>query len=152
MRELSILLAERGIDFDPVEHRIMCFPHILNLCSGQIAAEYMDADFVSIGEAWVDVLHPSVVIDKDAYREALQQDPIALGRAVVRVLRASSLRRQAFDNTITTGNQMKLFTDEEGNPTNLPVLELVRDVKSRWDSIYLMINRLRILRQVRTVR
>ena len=148
MRELSVLLAKHGIKFDPIDWRIMCFPHILNLCSGHIVDQYMNVKLVSITEAWVDVLDPTIVVDKDIYLEALQQDPVALGRNIVCLVCTSSLCHKAFDNTIITGNQMQWFTDEDGNPTELPLLELIRDMKSCWDSIYLMINRLCILRQV----
>lgn len=99
-------------------------------------------------EAWVDAVDPTIVIDKDIYIEALQQDLVTLGHNIVRLICASSLCRKAFNNTIITGNQMKWFTDEDGNLTKLPILELIRDVKSRWDSIYLMINCLCTLRQV----
>lgn len=148
MRELSRLLAERGIDFDAVDRRIMCFPHILNVCSGHVIDKYLDVEFTVDDEAWVDALDPTVVIEKEAYLKALEEDPIALGRSVVRVVRASSLRRQDFSKTITTGNEMQWFTDEDGQPINLPMLELMRDVKSRWDSVFIMINRLGIMRQV----
>ncbi|KIK13434.1 hypothetical protein PISMIDRAFT_44079, partial [Pisolithus microcarpus 441] len=68
-----------GIDFDPVDRRIICFPHVLNICSGHVTDEYMAVDFASISEAWVDALDGNKVIDKDAYIEALRHDPIALG-------------------------------------------------------------------------
>lgn len=129
----------------------MCFPHLLNLCSGHVAEQYMDVEFESVGEAWVDTLDPSIVIDKNAYLRALQQDPIALNHNIVWLVHASSLCREAFNNTIVTGNQMKLFTNKEGFPTNLPILELVKNVKSWWNLIYLMINRLCIFKQVSTL-
>ncbi|KIJ18794.1 hypothetical protein PAXINDRAFT_70562 [Paxillus involutus ATCC 200175] len=76
MRELSQLLKAWGITFDPMDRHIMCFPHILNICSGHVTGEYTYANFASISGAWVDALDN--VIDKDAYMEALQRDPIAL--------------------------------------------------------------------------
>lgn len=149
MQELSRLLAERGIEFDAVDRRIMCFPHILNICAKHVTDEYADADFSQVSQAWVDAL--GNIIDKDAYIEAVRHDPISLGRDIVQVIRASSLRRESFHATLTTGNQMNWFTDDDGNPATLPILELLRDVKTRWDSIYFMINRLRTLRQVSTM-
>ncbi|KIM54018.1 hypothetical protein SCLCIDRAFT_31420 [Scleroderma citrinum Foug A] len=145
MKKLSELLAERGIKFDHIDRRIMCLPHILNICSKHIVEEYADADFAAVSDAWVNALGD--VVDKDKYIEALQRDPIALGRDIVWIIRSSSLRREGFCNTIVTGNQMSWFTNEEGEPIQLPILELLHDVKTRWDSIYYMINRLRILRQ-----
>ncbi|KIK24334.1 hypothetical protein PISMIDRAFT_44028, partial [Pisolithus microcarpus 441] len=84
MRELSRLLTLCGIDFDPVDCHIICFPHILNICSGHVTDEYTAVDFASISEAWVDALDGNKVIDKDAYIEALRRDPIALGHDIVR--------------------------------------------------------------------
>ncbi|KIK78352.1 hypothetical protein PAXRUDRAFT_164226, partial [Paxillus rubicundulus Ve08.2h10] len=124
-----------GITFDPMDCHIMCFPHILNICSGHVTGEYTHANFASIGEAWVNALN-NVIIDKDAYMEALQHDPIALGWDIVRAVHSSSLRCEGFHNILSTGNQMNWFTDEEGRPTQLPILELLHDVKSHWDSIH----------------
>ncbi|KIK10528.1 hypothetical protein PISMIDRAFT_124290, partial [Pisolithus microcarpus 441] len=145
--ELSCLLTLRGIDFDPVDHRIICFPHVLNICSGHITDEYTAVDFASISEAWVDALDGNKVIDKDAYIEALRHDPIALGRDIVCTVRASSLCREAFTDILKTGNDKGWFVDEGNNPVTLPVVELLRDVRMRWDSVYCMINRLRTLKQ-----
>ena len=146
MKKLSELLAECGIKFDHIDRHIMCLPHILNICSKHIVEEYADADFATVSDAWVNALGD--VVDKDKYIEALQRDPIALGHDIVWIIRSSSLCHEGFCNTIVTGNQMSWFTNEEGEPIQLPILELLHDVKTRWDSIYYMINRLRILRQV----
>ena len=124
----------------------MCLPHILNICSKHVMEEYADADFATVSDTWVNAL--SDVIDKEKYIEALQCDPIALGCDIVRIIRSSSLCCEGFGNTIVTANQMSWFTNEEGEPIQLPILELLHDVKTCWDSIYYMINRLRTLRQV----
>ncbi|KIM68662.1 hypothetical protein SCLCIDRAFT_20020 [Scleroderma citrinum Foug A] len=91
--------------------------------------EYADADFAAVSDAWVNALGD--VVNKDKYIEALQRDPIALGRDIVWIIRSSSLRREGFCNTIVTGNQMSWFTNEEGEPIQLPILELLHDVKTR---------------------
>ncbi|KIK19821.1 hypothetical protein PISMIDRAFT_43191, partial [Pisolithus microcarpus 441] len=145
--ELSRLLTLCGIDFDPVDCRIICFPHVLNICSGHVTDEYTAVDFASISKAWVDALDGNKVINKDAYIEALQHDPIALGHDIVRAVRASSLRREAFTDILKTGNDKGWFVDEGNNPVTLPVVELLRDVRTHWDSVYCMINRLRTLKQ-----
>ncbi|KIK13051.1 hypothetical protein PISMIDRAFT_18265 [Pisolithus microcarpus 441] len=145
MKELSVLLSERDIDFDPEDRRIMCFPHVLNICTSHVLKAYTQADFTNVASSWIDVFGKNV--DKDAYMEALENDPVALGRNIVCVVRASNLRRESFRNTIITGNKMKWFTDENNQTTSLPVVELLRDVRTRWDSVYFMINRLWILDQ-----
>lgn len=105
-----------------------------------------DADFSEVARVWVDSLGHT--IDKDAYIEALQHDPISLGCNIVRVVRASSLRRESFQETISDGNLKKYWTDENGKVIELPFLELLRDVKTHWDSIYFMLNYLRMYHQV----
>ncbi|KAI6139139.1 hypothetical protein EDD17DRAFT_1500406 [Pisolithus thermaeus] len=61
---------------------------------------------------------------------------------------ASNLCRESFCNTIITGNKMKWFTDENDQMTSLPVVKLLHDIKTHWDSVYFMINRLWILDQI----
>ena len=150
MWELSSLLAEHGIEFNPVDWHVMCFPHILNICSGHIAYQYTDADFSAIGAAWVDALDPTIIINKTAYVAALRQDPVALGCDIVRLVCASSLHCESFNNILVTGNKSNWFISNDSKLMKLPVLKLLRDVKLHWDSIYLMINCLHVLKQVST--
>ena len=82
----------------------------------------------------------------------IQRDPLSRARKVVRFLRSSDQRREGFRDFITGGNQHDLFffTDKDKNriTVKVPQLELLRDVKTRWDSVYLMLERLRQLRPV----
>jgi hypothetical protein len=73
--------------------------------------------------------------------------PIAVARSIVRVIRASGLRREAFNNVIKDGNDRRWF--KEGTKVmTLPELQLLRNIQSRWDSVYKMLQRLRIMRLV----
>ena len=94
------------------------------------------------------LMHSVMSSTRTKYIEALQHDLVVLGCNVVWIIWSSSLCHEGFANTIATGNQMSWFTDEEGQPTHLPILKLLHDVKSHWDSIYYMINHLRMLKQV----
>jgi hypothetical protein len=82
----------------------------------------------------------------------IQRDPLGRARKVVRLLRSSDQRREGLRDFIETGNQHGLFflTDRDGNRKiiKVPRLELLRDVKTRWDSVFLMLQRLRQLRPV----
>ena len=152
MQKFTGLLKSHGItsDFDANDCRIMCLPHILNICSKHVVEKYMSADFLSVPSgAWVD-LH-GAAINKSLYVNAVKKDPIKHGRDIVRAVRASSLHCQAYQTTIIHSNAMKVWFDEEGERTELPLLELLRDVKSCWDSIYFMINCLRVTQQVRAL-
>jgi hypothetical protein len=78
----------------------------------------------------------------------VHRDPIALGRVVVRAVRASGQRRDHFLSVIRDGNLNKHFLLPNGVEIVVPELQLLRDVKTRWDSIFFMISRLRIMRPV----
>ena len=69
-------------------------------------------------------------------------DPINRAHRVVRILRSSDQRKQAFKELIKSGNTLKLFNIE------VPDLEPLHDVKTRWDSTYVMIKCLLKLRLV----
>jgi hypothetical protein len=82
----------------------------------------------------------------------IQRDPLRRARNVVRLLRSSDQRKEGFRDFINDGNQRGWFIgkDKDGNRTtiHIPQLELLRDVKTRWDSVYMMLQRLRRLRPV----
>lgn len=80
---------------------------------------------------------------EQTFEEAAARDPVGLARRLVRVLRASHSRRVAFQASLRTGNEKKYF--------DLEPRELLRDVATRWDSTYMMIERLLHLRLVSNV-
>jgi len=105
-------------------------------------------DFADTAVEFVAMI-PSADPDKQSFEEAVKRDPIALGRAVVRSIRASGQRRQNFEETIKDGNDKHWFgADANGKHVVVPSLQLLRDVKTRWDSVYGMISRLREMRPV----
>lgn len=147
MRKLSELLGARGIQFPADERHIMCLPHVLNTCSKHVAEQYLKADLLRVPDvAWIDQFGQT--IDKHAYIESLQQDPINCARRLVKAVRASCRRREEFASTIQNGNEVKLWVNEDGERMVMPDYELLRDVQTRWDSIYTMIYRLQEMRQV----
>ena len=147
MTKLSRLLQERGIDFDPQDSRIMCFPHILNICSKHATDDLASADLTSVSEA--SFVFPGSNVNKRAYLEALGRDPIAHAHDVVHIVRSSSLRCESFKEIILDGNIKKYWRDEECEVVQLPVRELICNVPTHWDSKYAMAQRLRLYRQVR---
>jgi len=82
----------------------------------------------------------------------LKHDPLKRARRIIRLIRSSDQRRQGFQDYIKDGNERGWFVakGEDGDRTTIPVpqVELLRDVKTRWDSVYLMLQRLRQLRPV----
>jgi hypothetical protein len=82
----------------------------------------------------------------------IKRDPLKRARRIIRLLRSSDQRREGFRKFIRDGNERQWFFEktESGKrrPVQVPLLQLLRDVKTRWDSVYMMLQRLRLLRLV----
>ncbi|KAJ6545313.1 ribonuclease H-like domain-containing protein, partial [Mycena capillaripes] len=96
-----------------------CFPHIVNLACKAILA-ITDMDFAASGAA-------------DFIPDAIAREPVATVRTSVRVIRASSLRRQYFSEVL------KALQKKD--------LQLLRDVDTWWSSTLIMIDRAILLRE-----
>lgn len=135
MQELETSLKSREIDFDADDRRIMCFAHVIDLCSGRVIRAASDG-----------VEDNS---DEDASSPG-SDNPLAQARAVVRAIRGSGTRRSSFQETINYGNTRRLFRQGQSpEPVKVESLQLLRDVRTRWDSVFLMLRRLREMRPVR---
>ncbi|OBZ73092.1 Zinc finger BED domain-containing protein 4 [Grifola frondosa] len=134
LEELAELLKNRDIPFDAKENHIMCFLHIINICSTHVIEEVTNLAYADAADEFV-ANFPASHPDQQTFEQALARDPIALGREIVRTLRASGQRRDQFDELITQGNIKKWFIS--GIPpqvVQLRHLQLLRDIKMRWDS------------------
>ena len=82
----------------------------------------------------------------------IKRNPLGRARRLVRFLRSSDGRKEDFCKLVHDGNNGGLFTakgnDGKHVTVQVPNLELLRDVKTRWDTVYLMLRRLRQLRPV----
>ncbi|KIM78715.1 hypothetical protein PILCRDRAFT_56284, partial [Piloderma croceum F 1598] len=126
MQELGILLNSRDISFDAKDRRIMCFPHIVNICYQHIIKEFTNIELADIEEIRLTTL-PNLT-NTPSYEDAVKRDPVARGRNVVRILRSSGQRRDAFDDIIKDGNTKGWF--RVGDPPRvirLRPLQLLRD-------------------------
>jgi len=140
MEELEVLLQARDIPFDSADNRIMCFPHVINICCQHIISDFTNIDLSESTEDFPAEQAPERP-HLQTFEEAVKRDPVALGRNIVRAFRSSGQRRDAFNEIIRDGNSKGWFTVKE--------LQLLRDVKTRWDSVYNMLRRLRELQPVR---
>jgi hypothetical protein len=122
------------MSFDPVDRHVMCFAHIVDLSTGRVIREFETANDHNKGGG----------------DDALS-NPISLARSVVGIVRASGTRRDAYDGIIKEGNAKGWFAKAESADENgrLNHLQLLRDVPTRWDSVYYMIERLRVMHPVR---
>jgi hypothetical protein len=189
MRELGSLLAARetatAVGFDPLNHRIRCYAHVINVCSSHVVVSVtstskaylsnlkvpIDSNYGTCadsddesdgdGDANPDVQEldlPDVYDDEGNARlrswfAGIKRDPLRRARRIIRLLRSSDQRREGFRKFIQDGNENKWFK-KKGDDGKLvyicvPELQPLRDVKTRWDSVYMMLQRLRCLRPVR---
>lgn len=91
----------------------------------------------------------------EKWKEAAFEKPLARLRELIRALRASGKRREAFYQNIVEGNERSRFYDQyarskgQRKPVLVPPKALLRDVDTRWDSVYFMVERAHLLRPVR---
>src|SRR5712675_1920786 len=123
MEELQKLLEDRDIThFNAKKSRIMCFAHVVNLCSGHVirglASKTIDDDD-----------DDGDYDDNNTNTPAAAGTPVVLARSVVNAIRASGSRREAFARVIKDGNTEQWF--KQGDPlkiVELKHLELLHSV------------------------
>jgi hypothetical protein len=164
------------VDFDQKKNRVRCFAHIINICSSHVVASFTSVprsylarldvpleehDYAVHDDLDDDALRADDSDDDhdyeltlpgcysrrsdaelDAWMEGIKRDPLNRARRVIRLLRSSDEHRTGFQKLIQDGNQHDLFASA------VPEVQLLRDVKTRWDSVYNMLSRLRQLRPV----
>ena len=84
---------------------------------------------------------------------AIRRDPLRRARKLINFLRSSSQRKEGLSDIIKEGNASNRFIGPNESGSDLvvfkvPEVQLLKDVKTRWDSVFLM---LRCLRQLRPV-
>jgi hypothetical protein len=84
------------------------------------------------------------------YQEACKMDPITLCRKIARTVRSSGQRRDELDELILKGNKKGWFKVNR-ETVQVPQLQLLLDVKTRWDSVFTMIKRFIELQPVRPI-
>jgi len=96
MHALEEKLLEHDIPFDATDRRIMCYAHVVNLCSGRVLR----------------------TAGGDGTSESI---PIGLARGAVRAMRISGKRREAFDEVVRDGNKKDWF--KSGQPPKAVMLK-----------------------------
>ncbi|KAF7358289.1 putative AC transposase [Mycena venus] len=164
MLHFTSLLRDIGIrDFDEKQNYIRCFAHVINLCSQAVIrvmekddadAEHSDPDTDPATESTDD--EEPVPVGMRATRYTRKAGPIHRARKTVAFVRKSGQRRDELQSIITHGNTHSLWKEvtmgEEGtlieSPMNLASVMVIADVKTRWDSVFYMLRRLRYLQQI----
>src|SRR5258707_2954506 len=107
-------------------------------------AQETDIPELTLDEEQLDIFDD----EAQALYTGLKRDPIKHAHRIVRIVHSSDQRKQAFKNIISTGNNSGWFRSHNNEVIKLPDLELLRDVKTRWDLVYRMIECLLELRLV----
>ena len=147
LRQLERLLAEREVAFDAQQSRIMCFPHIINIAVQHMLSK-MSSAAVPTGDDDIEDMMANAINTNPArqrgaeqdYESAYKQDPVAHLRKIVVAICALGQRLDAFATWIKTGNDNNWFT-YNNKIIRVPHKELLRDVRTCWDSTYQMIRR-----------
>jgi hypothetical protein len=174
MVELESLLKSEGIKFSAKENRIPCYAHIINICVSHIVSSlpkvgaddleeddeaiFSDDESVSDDDGGfngddLEDADDTDNTDNTSFTNAewstkLQRNPLKRARAVVRTVRASGQRKDEFLAAIKKGNRNGTFSDQEGNVVLVKELQLIKDVRHRWNSLFNMLERLEELRYV----
>ena len=88
---------------------------------------------------------------QQTYKQALHHKPLDLVRRIVHLIHASNQCWEFLKQLILDGNKNGWFKDANGNAMKIPVHKLPLDVKTHWDSTYLMINRVLKAHPVRVI-
>ena len=138
-------LSELKVPFDP-DHTI-CHDSEDESDDGDVDPDH-NVDELELGGCYDDAGSPEL----EEWFTGLKRDPLMRARRVIRLLRSSDNRRNGFRTFIIDGNERKWFSLKTGNGkrelVKVPELQPLRDVKTRWDSVYMMLQRLRVLRLV----
>lgn len=149
MKAFEELMRARDIPFDYEGNRIMCLPHITNICTTHVIESFTNTTLAD-EQVEFNVAFPPLVPAEQTYDEACGRDPIALCRRTVRAIRESGLRRDHLHEIICTGNAKGWFKSpsDPDKIIQIPKVQLLHDVRTYWDSIFQMIHRFRALRPV----
>ena len=140
MQEFAILLQQCDFNFNPVEHRIMCFLHIVNTCCHHLIDNLTDVGLTKSAEVSVGLL-PLGPPEQQTFKDTVKWDPVALSHNIVHLLQSSGQRRDLFDDIIDDGNAKGWFLDDDNPPQvcQLPLVQLLHDMIVRWDTVYYMV-------------
>jgi hypothetical protein len=146
------------VSFHFKDCRIQCFPHVINTCVKHTIKALnngVDADARAderVGEGDEGSDEDEGGDDGTDIVTSLEDrspgDLLNKARGLIRKIRSSGQRFERFTNIIKGGNQYGWWKDAQGSAISIQPKQLLRDVKTRWDSTYQMLVRLREFRQV----
>lgn len=108
-----------------------CFPHVVNIAVQTALKDLKEGRTDPTNE-----METSLSPDPE-YDDILRNDPVRRCRELVSTCRSSDIRRADLLATIKAGNMDSAW----GAGIELRLMQLLRDVETRWSSTFLMIDR-----------
>ncbi|TEB27308.1 hypothetical protein FA13DRAFT_1883877 [Coprinellus micaceus] len=143
MEQIKRELQALEIPFDISGNQICCFTHIVNLA---VKAGLIHLTELCVSDEELDE-GTRALVENPMYASLLQGDHVKCGHQLAAFIRDSGLQREDFEAVIQKGNEEGSWgTDQDGNPIQLCVVGLLKDVDTRWSSTFLMIDRVIELR------
>lgn len=132
---------------------------MVNICTQHTIAKIEAGDFEEVRAGITERNMPAGldVFNLDAYDASVSTHILRRARALVTGLRAAGQRKEALQEFIIEGNKQRYFFSTTFNKASnkwvqtlchVPLLELLHDVPTRWDSTYAMVHWLLELRPV----
>ncbi|KAL1743648.1 hypothetical protein HDZ31DRAFT_40458 [Schizophyllum fasciatum] len=137
-------LRDKGIEFDSEGNRVCCFPHVVNI-GAQAGVEILKKPTLCL-EFGVQL--PAELLADAPYYRALEEDVIGGLRRIANWIRVSEGRRKDLKAIIHDGNAAGRWLTPAREPETIPPLAVLRDVDTRWSSIFLMVDRVLVLYRV----
>ncbi|PPR02251.1 hypothetical protein CVT24_011602 [Panaeolus cyanescens] len=137
MRKIESCCKAEGIPFDEDGNHNRCFPHVINIAASTIAKELKENPRMVVSSFLETTDHELSNEEMQAlseYEDAVASDPVGISRTIVSSCRSSGQRRAELKSIIIEGNKAGIW--------QLKVLQLLRDVETRWSSYFLMIGRI----------
>ena len=135
IQELGVILQLHNINFNPHDRCIMCFSHVINICCQHMINNLTNTVVVD-GTQGTHLKNPA-----QSYKDAVKHDLIACGQNIVHVLCSSGQQQETFQEVIQDSNARGWFRVGD----QLCSLQLLWDVRTRWDSVYFIVKHLQEL-------
>jgi hypothetical protein len=110
-----------------------CFPHIINIAVQTMVKELKENPSMVVSTALRDNMSIEEIKALEDYEAAIRADPPGKSRSIVSTCRSSGQRRAELQEIILDGNKSGLW--------KLRQVQLLRDVDTRWSSLFGMIGR-----------
>jgi len=120
----------------------MCLPHVINICSGKIISKVTNKELIDNSKDLDDSCLYGETPSHQTYKEAVKCDLIALGCSIVQVIHASGQHWDAFQDIISSRNSKnwwRVKVDDKEISVQLKPLQLLHDVHTQWDSVFLIL-------------